>query len=100
MDSRSEKRMFGLNYIQLVLGVLITCGTVMVSFAAYITLPDQVKELKLEQTAAVEKAVKNEEKRSEDHELLVRIDERLKQVQLSVVKLEGDKKSALAASAH
>lgn len=84
MDERREKKMFGLNYAQVVMGVLISFGTIMGVFASYITLPAKVEAVQTSQKEIWDHISKTDDKRAEDHDLMLRMDERLKQIQQSM----------------
>lgn len=92
-DERQERKLMGLNYAQLVLGVIVSAGTVVSLFATYITLPTKVGDIQEAQTNIWSHINKMDDARLADREILIRMDERLKSIQADQAEIKSDLKT-------
>lgn len=110
MSAKEGKGLYRLNVVQTVFAVVIAGATVLGGLAVYVKLPAQVDEVKSAQTnlsTAMHEGddkiwthmKETDTKREADHEILVRVDERLKSISKDQEEIKQDIKALRAEKA-
>jgi hypothetical protein len=86
----SDKKLWTLNVAQTVMAIIVSLGTVLGVFAAYVTLPQKVKDMQDNQTRVWEHLKTTDDKRESDHEILVRVEEDLKNSSETLTEIKSD----------
>lgn len=91
--SEGKRKLFDLTVAEQVLGVALAVGTVATGLAGFVVLPSKVEALQKGQVQIWERIGKDQDKSGVDHEILVRIQEQMSQMQREQAEIKSDVKA-------
>lgn len=91
--SEGKRKLFDLTFTQSVLGIVVLLGTIAGGANSFIVLPTKVEALQKGQTQIWERIGKDQDKSGIDHEILVRIQEQMSQMQREQAEIKSDVKA-------